>query len=87
MGGVVKITFEVDGRIKFIYDDSLAEIAQEVGELTIKRASHVEPVFGEGWEADMSPVGGPVLGPFFTRGAALEAEREWLVVSGIPRPR
>ena len=84
----MKITFEVDGRIKFIYDDTLAEVASEVGVLSIKRASHVEPdLAGRGWVADMAPVGGPCLGPFLTRGGALAAEREWLIVNSIPRPR
>jgi hypothetical protein len=84
---LVKITFEVDGRIKFIYDDTLAEVAAEVGGLSIKRASHVEPALDKGWMADMAPVGGPVLGPFHTRGAALTAEREWLVDNRLPRPK
>lgn len=85
----MKITFEVDGRIKFIYDDTAAEVAQEVGSLTIKRASHVEPCPSDNrlWQADMSPVGGPLLGPFRTREAALESERHWLDDHSIPVPR
>lgn len=83
----MKITFEVDGRIKFIYDDTAAEVAGEVGPLDIRRASHVEPDSKGFWFADMSPVGGPSIGPFITRGAALNAEREWLVDNNLPRPR
>lgn len=83
----MKITFEVDGRIKFIYDDALAGVAKEVGALTIKRASHVEPGDDGCWYADMSPVCGPLLGPFDTREEALTAERVWLVTHSIPRPR
>ena len=30
------------------------------------------------WFADLAPVGGPRLGPFPRRGAALNAESEWL---------
>ena len=30
------------------------------------------------WTADMTPVGGPVLGPFDRRSEALEAEHAWL---------
>ncbi len=30
------------------------------------------------WHADLSPVGGPVLGPFGQRSAALAAETSWL---------
>lgn len=93
----MKITFEVDGRIKFIYDDTVAEVMREVGgKLNVKRASHVEPTVCDlyeggpkfdGWQADMSPVGGPVLGPYGTRGQALDAERNYLVSLDIPRPR
>lgn len=85
----MRITFEVDGRIKFVYDDETAVVVREVGDLSIKRASHVEPsTCWEGaWEADMDPVGGPILGPFETRKEALEAEREWLFKNGLPRPR
>ena len=36
------------------------------------------------WWADMSPVGGPVLGPFCSHGAALQAEREWLILHDLP---
>jgi hypothetical protein len=91
----MKITFEVDGRIKFLYDDTTAQVAAEVGPLEVKRASHVEPYYGRsgsvvGWTADMSPVGGPVLpgecSAFATRQEALDAEQEWLVQHGIPVP-
>lgn len=30
------------------------------------------------WEADMAPMGGPVLGPFNDRASALTAEERWL---------
>ena len=83
----MKITVEVDGRIKFIYDDSVAEVMQEVGPLEVKRASHVEFDNSNGfWWADMSPVGGPKMGPFIGRNTALAMEREWLEERGIPRP-
>ena len=49
-----------------------------LGELTITRASHVEPDAAGRWWADLSPVGGPKLGPFGRRGQALEAEAAWL---------
>jgi hypothetical protein len=83
----MKITFEVDGRVKFIYDDTAAEVAKEVGPLTIKRASHVEPDENGFWWADMEPVSGPQLGPFTLREQALAAERTWLLYNNIPRPK
>ena len=38
------------------------------------------------WWADMGPVGGPVLGPFKTRGDALTKEIEWLQEHDLPEP-
>lgn len=54
------IVVEEDGVVKFIYSDDVAELF-EGEESATRRASHVEPVEGGGWFADMSPVGGPVL--------------------------
>ncbi len=66
-----------------IYDDRLAFL-RKLGPVSVKRVSHVEPS-GDQWTADMSPVGGPVLGPFDTRAQALESEKEWLRQSYLPR--
>jgi hypothetical protein len=49
-----------------------------LGELRIRRASHVEPDEGGLWHADLSPVNGPKLGPFPSRSLALAAEAHWL---------
>ena len=77
-----------NGMLRFIYDDDLASMLQDIGTLSVKRASHVEPSQdGHGWWADMSPVGGPMLGPFDTRGQALSEETGWLRAYGIPIPR
>jgi len=74
-------TFQIeDGVARFIYDDDLAAVTQ-LGPSTTHRVSHVEPAPGGGWTADMSPVGGPVLGredPFPLRQQALDAEVRWL---------
>jgi hypothetical protein len=71
-----------DGAAAAIYDDRLLPVLAELGRTTIRRASHVEPVaidgFTVGWQADLAPVGGPVLGPFVSRREALEAEQGWL---------
>ena len=50
----------------------------ELGTLAIARGSHVEPNCQGQWLSDLSPVAGPVLGPFATRSAALAAEVAWL---------
>ena len=49
-----------------------------LGNLSIKRASRVEPTQDGQWTADMGPVGGPMLGPFQRRCDALDAEMQWL---------
>jgi len=72
----MKVTIGPAGEIGFIYNDD-ARALLDAGVATIRRASHVEPQ-GTRWTADMGPVGGPVLGPFETRQAALAAEVSWL---------
>jgi hypothetical protein len=64
------------GSVRCLYDETLP--LAEFGRLTIARGSHVEPTDAGLWTADLSPVAGPLLGPFATRSAALAAEREWL---------
>ena len=72
------------GEIRFIYSDELISLLDQ-GNATVKRASHVEPSDG-GWTADLSPVNGPVLGPFMKRQEALDAEVKWLKDNNIPVP-
>ena len=68
-----------DGSLSFVYDDELAALMM-LGESETRRVSHVEPAACGGWYADMSPVAGrPVLlGPYWLRQQALDAEREWI---------
>jgi len=54
-----------------------------LGKLTIRRGSHVEPTPDGQWIADMSPVGGPILGPFLLRSEAITAERDWLAANWL----
>jgi hypothetical protein len=65
-----------DGAVRCLYAEELDLHA--LGQLTIARASHVEPDEAGQWWADMSPVSGPHLGPYPHRSQALEAERQWL---------
>ena len=57
-----------------------------LGSVSIRRASHVEPNSTGHWLADLSPVGGPVLGPFKWRSQALEAEVRWLETQWLAIP-
>ena len=66
------------GRVAFVWDDDLGPALGQLGSIAIRRASHVEPIVDGQWVADLSPVGGPVLGPFKRRQHALNAERIWL---------
>ena len=65
-----------NGVITAIYDDALIPLF-DGAEVNTMRASHVEPR-GAGWEADLSPVGGPLLTGFKTRSEALGAEVSYL---------
>lgn len=65
-----------NGAIRCVYDEAI-ELA-ELGSLEIRRASHVEPTTDGTWTADLSPVGGPIIGPLPLRTEALDAERQWL---------
>ena len=65
------------GEIRFIYSDSLRPL-MTAGTATTKRVSDVEPDAEGRWTADLSKVGGPILGPFELRDAALAAEVSWL---------
>ena len=70
------INFNEDGTADTLYTEEIN--LKSLGDLHMKRASHVEPTENGMWTADMSPVNGPILGPFETRTIALRAEVEWL---------
>ncbi len=70
------LTVEPGGTVHCVYGEALDLAA--LGAVSIRRASHVEPDADGRWWADLAPVGGPRLGPFGLRSAALAAERAWL---------
>jgi len=69
--------------VRCIYDETIA--LQRLGRIKIRRGSHVEPIPGGQWIADMKLVDGPVLGPFSMRSQALAAERRWLEKHWLPQ--
>ena len=84
-GAVQELFVSPDGTAKGLYGELID--AEAIGPASVVRASHVEPAVGGGWTADLSPSGGPVLGPFPLRSAALAAEAEWLVRNRLTPPR
>ncbi len=72
----MELVINTTGQVRAIYDETID--LQALGRLSIRRASHVEPASDGAWTADLSPLGGPVLGPFPARSLALAAECQWL---------
>lgn len=70
------------GLVRCLYEEAIPLAA--LGSVDIKRASAVEPTSEGQWTADLSPVAGPIMGPFATRSEALAAEREWLLQNWLP---
>ena len=72
----MQLVIQPDGSLKCVYGEAIDLHA--LGQVGISRGSHVEPDEHGQWLADLSPVSGPVLGPFPARSEALEAEVAWL---------
>ncbi len=72
-----RIVITPEGELRFIYADMLLGLLA-LGAGQIVRASHVEPTSKGQWTADLTPVGGPRLGPYPLRSLALQAEEGWL---------
>jgi hypothetical protein len=81
---VIELVIAAGGTIRCVYSEDVDLAA--LGDVDITRASHVEPNKRGGWLADLSPVGGPVLGPFPRRSQALAAEAEWLAAHWLTAP-
>ena len=72
----MQLIIQPGGAVRCVYGEEIDLYA--LGSPAISRASHVEPDQQGRWWADMSPVGGPSLGPYSHRSEALAAERGWL---------
>ena len=72
----MQLRIDPGGGVRCLYGELIDLHA--LGPATIRRASRVEPDAEGKWWAELSPVGGPTLGPFEQRSQALDAERRWL---------
>ena len=72
----MEMVIQPDGQVRCVYAESINLSA--IGQLEIRRGSHVEPNRDGRWLADLAPVDGPLLGPFENRSQALAAEQQWL---------
>ena len=70
------LTIDPTGNARCLYTEALPLAL--IGRCKIERASHVEPTDDGRWMADMSPVGGPMLGPYELRSTALANEVKYL---------
>jgi len=81
----VQLVIRPGGKVYCLYSEEL-DLGQ-LGTLAIARGSHVEPNASGQWTADLSPVDGPLLGPFLSRSDALIAEQQWLETHWLPQAR
>jgi len=72
----MQLLIEPRGHVRCIYAEAID--LSSLGEISVRRGSYVEPDERGQWTADLSPVSGPVLGPFVLRSNALAAEVAWL---------
>jgi hypothetical protein len=80
----MELIIDKRGAVRCIYSESIDLTV--LGDLSIRRASCVEPDKQGRWWASLSPVNGPTLGPFNRRSQALAAEMEWLEASLFAAP-
>jgi hypothetical protein len=72
----MQLVIDPQGTVRCVYAETID--LSLLGSLSIRRASHVEPDGQGRWWANLSPIGGPLLGPFTARSLALAAEHAWL---------
>jgi hypothetical protein len=78
----MRLVIDPTGAVRCVYAEAIDLSA--LGTPSIRRASHVEPDEAGQWWSDLSPVGGPTLGPFPSRTPALVAEHAWLEAHWLP---
>lgn len=72
----MQIIFDESGKARTIYTEAID--LYTLGKFRHRRASYVEPTETGEWMADLSPVGGPILGPFSKRSDAIREEMNTL---------
>jgi hypothetical protein len=72
----MQILIEPGGAVRCVYSEEIDLTV--LGSPAIIRASQVEPDQQGRWWADLSPIQGPLMGPFRHRSEALAAEHSWL---------
>lgn len=78
------IMVEENGDMQMVYSDELAALLGGDADLSTARASHVEPhPAGDGWLADMGPVGGPYLCADGERWLFDTSRLDWRTVPGF----
>ncbi len=73
------------GVVRMIYDETID--VHSIGIVTIRRGSHVEPTEDGQWTVDLSPVNGPVCGPYRHRSEAIAFEIDWLRQHWLSSPK
>jgi hypothetical protein len=78
------LVVEPRGLVRCLYGEAVD--LSTLGDLSICRASHVEPDSQGVWWTDLSPLAGPRLGPFPQRSLDLAAEQAWLERNWLEPP-
>jgi hypothetical protein len=79
------IRFLEDGTAQAIYSEEID--LKELGKVKYSRASHVEPNEQGEWIADLTPIQGPMLGPFKLRSETIKSEILWLENNILSEPK
>ena len=80
----MQLLIDASGNGRCVYAEAIE--LRRLGRLSVRRGSHVEPDHTGRWTADLSPVNGPILGPYSSRQQALEAELAWLEEHWLEHP-